>query len=875
MSNLQNDIQSFIGRGSWSKIEIPSFIISSLNPDKELRPYQIDCFKYLISYFEEYDNKSYSPNLLFHMATGSGKTLIMAGAIIYLFSKGYRNFLFFVHLDSILTKTKENFLNKCSKKYLFSQSIFVDGREIEINQVNSFDESREDCINICFTSIHKLHSDFTTPKENSLTFESFSDRGVVLISDEAHHLNADTKKGKLTEEQQLNKFTWEEIVSRIHMADNNRKEENILLEFTATEDLKNPNIANKYENKIIFDYPLKVFRKDGYSKEISSIGSDTKQINRFIQAIVLSQYKKHLFASVGVQVKPVVLFKSKTKNENKKFYKEAIAFIDNLSYNNLKVVFENSKEDVFDAFQYFFNQDKTFESLISEIKQDFDISHSVIIDTDHKVTDATMIKLNSLEDDDNSIRAIYAVDMLNEGWDVLNLFDIVRLYNTRDGKYIRGEYVPGTTTNAEAQLIGRGARYFPFDSPESNRPRNKRKFDTEINNPLRVIETLHYHCSRDPEYIRELRNALVKTGAIDSRDIFVEEKIKDEFKKTELYKKGYVFANKLVKRPSFSDVSSISQFKDKHFKVFMHSGFMTQTLLINENENPNDEAKAKYKTISLLFLEKHVIRSAMNKFKQLHFSELKKIFPNLESTKQFIEDKNYLGDLNVDVYNCKENLSQDDKLFIATEVLSQIVPVLTKEGISKSGSFEFYPQLIRMTFKDHLLKVSPDGSDRQYGKSMQNSTDSEFAMDVKNSDWHAYNDCFGTSEEKYLVKYIESIIERLKEKYTDIYLLRNEKDLKLYSFNTGDTFEPDYVMFMQKAKENNQFDSIQLFIEPKGEGYRANDKWKEDFLLSMKDKAEIYFSNNSLYNIWGLPFYTESQKNLFSKAFEEILSKYK
>ena len=29
----------------------------------------------------------------------------------------------------------------------------------------------------------------------------------------------------------------------------------------------------------------------------------------------------------------------------------------------------------------------------------------------------------------NGIRAIFAVDMLNEGWDVLNLYDIVRLYD--------------------------------------------------------------------------------------------------------------------------------------------------------------------------------------------------------------------------------------------------------------------------------------------------------------------------------------------------------------------------------------------------------------------------------------------------------------
>ena len=50
-------------------------------------------------------------HLLFNMATGSGKTLIMAGLILYLYEKGYRNFLFFVNSTNIIEKTKDNFLN--------------------------------------------------------------------------------------------------------------------------------------------------------------------------------------------------------------------------------------------------------------------------------------------------------------------------------------------------------------------------------------------------------------------------------------------------------------------------------------------------------------------------------------------------------------------------------------------------------------------------------------------------------------------------------------------------------------------------------------------------------------------------------------------
>jgi len=67
--------------------------------------------------------------------------------------------------------------------------------------------------------------------------------------------------------------------------------------------------------------------------------------------------------------------------------------------------------------------------------------------------------------------------MLNEGWDVLNLFDIVRLYETRDGKWTRDDrYIPGTTTLSEVQLIGRGARYYPFKLNKED-DKFRRKFD--------------------------------------------------------------------------------------------------------------------------------------------------------------------------------------------------------------------------------------------------------------------------------------------------------------------------------------------------------------------------------------------------------------
>ena len=128
----------------------------------------------------------------------------MAANILYLYNKGYRNFLFFVNSTNIIEKTRDNFLNPLSSKYLFSEKIKFDDKEVQIREVSNFDEANEYDINIIFTTIQGLHSQLNLFRENSITFEDFKDREIVLISDEAHHINAWTRN-KLNKEEEEKK----------------------------------------------------------------------------------------------------------------------------------------------------------------------------------------------------------------------------------------------------------------------------------------------------------------------------------------------------------------------------------------------------------------------------------------------------------------------------------------------------------------------------------------------------------------------------------------------------------------------------------------------------------------------------------------------
>ena len=89
------------------KKEIPDYLSDNLNSAFDLRPYQIEAFaRFFHCLDSEFPGKETPLHLLFNMATGSGKTLIMAGLILYLYEKGYRNFLFFVNSTNIIETNK-------------------------------------------------------------------------------------------------------------------------------------------------------------------------------------------------------------------------------------------------------------------------------------------------------------------------------------------------------------------------------------------------------------------------------------------------------------------------------------------------------------------------------------------------------------------------------------------------------------------------------------------------------------------------------------------------------------------------------------------------------------------------------------------------
>ena len=851
-------------RDSGHTVEVPEFICDNLNPLFELRPYQKTAFENFIMYYES-QNRPKPLQVLFHMATGSGKTLIMAGLMMYLYKKGYRNFVFFVNLSTIVKKTEDNFLNIDSKKYLFNKEVIIDGERVTIKKVDNFQMTDPNAINICFTTTQGLHTDMWLLKENGLSFDDFENQKTVLISDEAHHLNASTKK--MSKEEEESHHSWEETVKNIF----ERSSENVLLEFTATCDLENALIKAEYENKIIYDYQLYKFRADLYSKEIKTLRSDLSIMERALQALMLSQYRLKIFQDNHLTIKPVVLFKAAKIPESKVFMQEFINVVKNLSGQDLERIANAIENPTMEkAYSYFRKKGISFDMLANELREDFSEEHCISANDD-KEAEEKQVLLNSLEDDTNPYRAIFEVKKLDEGWDVLNLFDIVRLYETRQS----GRKKVSPVTVSEAQLIGRGARYCPFQLSKEQL-KYQRKYDLDLDNELRICEELYYHCQNDSRYISELHDALREIGIDLDKTVTRHYSLKDDFKNEEIYKSGYIFINDRVIKSRESVKEILPSIRDEIYTISIATGRSGEDIIMDDHqEDDNNKATKVYiysTTIGdIARLNYAIVNKGLAKYSIFRFNSLKSRFPNLKSTRDFVCNKNYLGNIKVEI---KSKYIEPPVSIIASAieiVLEKIAKYISGIEEEYEGTKAFKAVYIRDVFGDKTINVEiVDG-----GKGVSQadvSVASAARIDLSSEDWYVFNDNYGTSEEKALVAYFKEHIEELRKAYDKVFLLRNERQMHLYSFDGGERFEPDYVLLLQNSTEKG-FDQLQVFIEPKGTHLVEKDKWKEDFLLQLQNMAvpvKTYVDDNE-YHIWGLHFYNRDVRKVeFEADFQQV-----
>ena len=94
MKFLHEILTGEFGKRGIEAVNLPKSVSENLK--FTIREYQKEAFKrFILLYENDFNGKPQLPlHTMFNMATGSGKTLVVAGLILYLFEKGYKNFIF-------------------------------------------------------------------------------------------------------------------------------------------------------------------------------------------------------------------------------------------------------------------------------------------------------------------------------------------------------------------------------------------------------------------------------------------------------------------------------------------------------------------------------------------------------------------------------------------------------------------------------------------------------------------------------------------------------------------------------------------------------------------------------------------------------------
>lgn len=862
------------------------------------------------------------PNhLMFNMATGSGKTLVMAALILYYYKQGYRNFIFFVNQNAILGKTQANFIDNTHNKYLFSENIVIDGVRVKIREVEQFSNSQDD-IQIKFTTIQKLHNDIYKEGENALLLSDLQKRDVVLFGDEAHHLNASTSKKKSAANELTNDISfigelkdsaklediersWEHTVRHCILEKDGKTtgvNKNVLLEFTAT--IPNTDdVKEKYEDKIISKFELKDFVEAGCTKHIRLVRSNLELRERILQALLLNWYRYSIATKYGIaNFKPVILFRSKSIEESRADYQKFLELCKNVKSEDFDFAKKLSKikadeKDpynldgrIFERIAVYLKENNiSFETVAQYIRENFKERNLIITNsrdgtkTKERTTSEQDRLLNSLEDSNNNIRAIFTVQRLTEGWDVLNLYDIVRLYEGRDMDFHSKK--AGSSTTSEVQLIGRGVRYYPFAFKDKEK--NRRKFDDDLQNELRILEEFYFHSDEDHRYISELSAELKNRGLIQEKRTQKIFRVKEE--KKDNLKGMYLFVNEQKENPDRrlktlpEDFKNLAAFEAKVLTT-LYSEVQSVDFSKKEDERyiaDSGTLSTSVKTFSdipLHIRQKAFHRLNTNPESYFCFENLRKRF-SVESADDFFDFIKELkilitSDVQFEEIPNKKLLSlcEDFLLYIQRELETYDKPFIGTDFhlVKFSDLFTLDEEKGKISFtKEKMILMEDSDSETQENKSLE--------AELKNTEWYMLDSFWGTSEERKLIEFIKNHETNLKEKYDSFQLLRNEEVYKIFDFDTGRGFQPDFLLLLH-GKNGGQNAYYQVFIEPKGAHLKGedNDGWKENFLQEITNRygfEKIVMENSSGYVLIGLPFFNSqdyAMKAKFEECFERI-----
>lgn len=894
-NNIKSDLSSIFKTNEANKInKITQYIDDNLVLN--FRRYQRQAMSYGI-----YAIKHGHHNLMFNMATGSGKTDLMAGLMLYMFNYyGIHDFLYTISKSAVVNQSRRALSDSSSNKYLFHQSLRdKNGSPIIIRPCADFPiHPQKDTIYICCIDIQSLRSRVFSPRENDVSLENLGQNPLVIFGDEAHHYNATTlnKHSKASREDK----SWENTLNIIHDQCYNNHHICYQFDFTATLALTNPDIRRKYAPIMAYRYRLGDFINDGYSKTIEIVHSTDHSKDKMLAAVLINQFRKIVarrdLDSHYQDFKPVLMFKSPTKKASKKNEQIFLNLIQNLTLNQIQHFVSNKLSalestglsplltDVFMDWDNLLSNSsiEDLSATVQELKDDFSDYHNIVNLNSKKDFDSGKWKyLDNLDMPGNPCRVVFEVQKVDEGWDVHNLFDIVRLNNkTASMSY----------TLKEAQLIGRGARYYSFPT-EDRFNKYKRCYDgASYDIKYKMLETLFYYTIDQPLYNKRLAEALKKTNTIynsDSSETKLSANITRDFKNSPVYQYGLLYTNtpKHRKRNEYTSLQKFNIRPDNQlFTVTLIHQTSSESYSSMRNLGGQHIAWTDDDTFDFM-KHKHFIRDLMHSIDFYHYQNLNYYVP-IKSVNQFINQ--YLQGYHLHLRS-NYDYGINDILIAFKRVLIRLASQIRTNAKKPVGTKTFTPIRVKTMINDYQRRAPINAFHKPNKQiiglkpmNIRNNKDLKYfyqkSQDVgiyeyatmsrhlvlKQHPWFAFNFEIGNGLERRFVTDVGSVIKRIQRQYHPkfIYLLRNDEKAGhqgLYDIPRKnhedpylDRYMPDFILYISHS--DNFLATYELYLEPKGTGFIAGgtplnvrDAWKEK-LLEFIRPDNINVNNHPVVN---------------------------
>jgi type III restriction enzyme len=756
------------------------------------------------------------PFYCFEMATGSGKTLLMAGNVLYLHSKGIKNILILVKGKTIYDKTIREFdIN--NKKCIFNKAMgykynLITGDNYQ-NKSSNYDENVD--FNLFVFNIEKFFEKsgptgekimkVTKPWEESVwkdkgghtvsLVDFLKNEKIAVITDEAHHYQ--------------NKIS-NEIIKMFHPV--------IVPEYTATAVISD---AQRKQQKRIYIYPVNQYIRDGYGKRIRAYGFDPVHLSFEVQDQINDTDKERLVLGILVH-----LIKKKSLDDRLK----SVLLLRcrgiphaNEMYRYISEEMQLDEDFVREAYSRIIQDDEyNIINLIKEmvpIQELLDYIENVnekafVIHSDNRNNKDILDKFDNIET--NSQEIVVQVDVATEGWNIDNVYTILILTNNR-----------GNVKTYVKQLIGRGLRLY----------KGTRTLDTSTNKLEQEEEILHVVCAKGSnfgKFVEEIEKEL-------ETEIESEPKLKTEKNTTiatvEKYNDIFLPVNRIgneiredfLDRINFNDLE-LQKFLDDHEHPKFGKPFI-DIMEAKTGEERDFETKKEVRVHEERFSDKELMlrESDIERMINEIIAE-QNVLPSSPEVKKRLKD--VIFQINDKHLMYKEKYGEDYEFFsrrflallrrhLYNKIENYFVPINEESSVEIKKVFQEYD----VTVEEN---VDTKGIDNVLTKEKSLRLLGDAKKEIKgyeitdfNKSWYNYN-WFESSHELKIAHTLDDM--------DDVeFWVRNKRDYCL-EHHVGNYYYPDFIV---KLKDSNTL----YIIEVKGEIYIEQSKYNIEVLYRLKESG--------------------------------------